>query len=81
MKYGEIATANPWGAHGLEWEVDSPPITTNFEKTPIVTDEVYDFSSIEDHDGPAHGEKEPRTEDLKEDLRGEHKGDKHSWQP
>jgi cytochrome c oxidase subunit 1 len=48
LKYGEPATANPWGAHGLEWETDSPPITTNFEKTPIVTDEVYDFQPIDE---------------------------------
>lgn len=76
LKYGEHATANPWGAHGLEWEVDSPPITTNFEKTPIVTDEVYDFSSIEDND-MHHREKEPRTEDLKAEARGDDKGGKH----
>jgi cytochrome c oxidase subunit 1 len=40
---GPKASANPWGAHGLEWEAASPPITTNFVETPIVTDEVYDF--------------------------------------
>jgi cytochrome c oxidase subunit I len=48
LKNGEPATANPWGAHGLEWETDSPPMPTNFEKTPIVTDEVYDFDEIDE---------------------------------
>ncbi|MBI3720964.1 MAG: cbb3-type cytochrome c oxidase subunit I, partial [Fimbriimonas ginsengisoli] len=43
LKYGPKAPPNPWGAHGLEWQTDSPPITSNFESIPIVTDEVYDF--------------------------------------
>jgi cytochrome c oxidase subunit 1 len=47
---GEKATANPWGAHGLEWQADSPPISTNFEKTPIVTDEVYDFTPTDEYE-------------------------------
>ncbi len=45
---GRKAGANPWGAHGLEWQTASPPITTNFEETPIVTDEVYDFDHIDE---------------------------------
>lgn len=32
---------NPWGATGLEWTTQSPPITHNFEKTPVVTGEPY----------------------------------------
>lgn len=47
LKYGKAAPANPWGAHGLEWTIPSPPPTTNFEEMPIVTDEVYDFSEEE----------------------------------
>src|SRR5579862_1089237 len=42
------AGPNPWGAHGLEWQTASPPITLNFEETPIVTDEVYDFSPVDE---------------------------------
>jgi cytochrome c oxidase subunit I len=45
---GPRATANPWGAHGLEWEIASPPITTNFVTTPIVTDEVYSFTEMDE---------------------------------
>ncbi len=47
---GEKAGSNPWGAHGLEWETQSPPITVNFETVPIVTDEVYDFDPVAEHE-------------------------------
>lgn len=47
---GEIAPANPWGAHGLEWETASPPPTDNFIETPIVLDEVYDFDPVSEHE-------------------------------
>jgi cytochrome c oxidase subunit 1 len=46
MRYGPIAPANPWGAKGLEWTVPSPPPTENFEETPIVTEEAYDYAPI-----------------------------------
>ncbi|MDF2441706.1 MAG: cytochrome c oxidase subunit [Abditibacteriota bacterium] len=47
LKYGQIAGPNPWGATGLEWQTPSPPPTTNFEKTPIVTTGPYVYSAIE----------------------------------
>ena len=47
---GARAAANPWGAHGLEWETTSPPPTTNFLETPIVTDEVYDFDPVAEYE-------------------------------
>ena len=50
LKYGKKASSNPWGAHGLEWEIQSPPITVNFETIPIVTDEVYDFDPVAEHE-------------------------------
>ncbi len=40
---GAAATANPWRAAGLEWQVPSPPPTENFEQTPIVTEEAYTY--------------------------------------
>jgi cytochrome c oxidase subunit 1 len=39
------APANPWRAAGLEWTTSSPPITHNFEKTPIVAHGPYDYSA------------------------------------
>jgi len=47
MRYGPAASANPWGATGLEWQTPSPPPTENFEETPIVTDEAYAYSREE----------------------------------
>jgi cytochrome c oxidase subunit 1 len=43
MRYGKPAGANPWGSTGLEWQTPSPPPTDNFETTPVVTGEVYDY--------------------------------------
>jgi cytochrome c oxidase subunit 1 len=43
MRYGKPAGANPWGSTGLEWQTPSPPPTDNFDKTPVVTGEVYDY--------------------------------------
>jgi cytochrome c oxidase subunit 1 len=41
---GKRAPANPWGGKGLEWTVPSPPPTHNFEETPKVASEPYDYS-------------------------------------
>jgi cytochrome c oxidase subunit 1 len=43
LKYGAIAGSNPWQATGLEWQIQSPPLTENFLETPIVTQEAYDY--------------------------------------
>jgi cytochrome c oxidase subunit 1 len=47
LKWGEIAGNNPFKATGLEWQTESPPITENFETTPIVTQEPYDYEHME----------------------------------
>ncbi len=47
LKYGAKAGDNPWGATTLEWQTSSPPPTANFEVTPVVTTEVYDYSNTE----------------------------------
>jgi cytochrome c oxidase subunit 1 len=41
--FGKNAPANPWMLPGLEWRTASPPPTENFETTPIVTWEAYEF--------------------------------------
>ena len=38
-----IAGNNPWQATGLEWQIQSPPLTENFLVTPIVEQEAYDY--------------------------------------
>jgi cytochrome c oxidase subunit I len=44
---GEKVGPNPWGAKGLEWITESPPPSDNFEETPIVTEEAYNYTSQE----------------------------------
>jgi cytochrome c oxidase subunit 1 len=48
MRYGKPAPDNPWRATGLEWQTSSPPITENFEITPVVTHEAYDYANLEE---------------------------------
>jgi cytochrome c oxidase subunit 1 len=40
---GKPAGDNPWMLPGLEWRTSSPPPTENFETTPVVTWEAYEF--------------------------------------
>jgi len=48
LRYGAIASANPWKAVGLEWMTSSPPPTHNFEgPTPEVTWEPYCYDEID----------------------------------
>ena len=44
--YGEEAGDNPWGAKGLEWLTTSPPPKHNFEHTPIVDFDPYDYPNV-----------------------------------
>jgi cytochrome c oxidase subunit 1 len=46
LKWGEVASANPWRAKGLEWQTPSPPPTENFERTPVVTEEAYAYAQM-----------------------------------
>jgi cytochrome c oxidase subunit I len=65
MRYGKIASKNPWPATGLEWTTDSPPLTENFHETPVVDWEPYDFvhrpelgllGAVSKKPVPAHGD-------------------------
>ena len=47
LRYGAIASSNPWGAKGLEWQTSSPPPTSNFADTPEVTEEAYAYGPQE----------------------------------
>jgi cytochrome c oxidase subunit 1 len=46
MRYGRAASANPWGAKGLEWNAGSPPLTENFETQPVVREEAYAYAPV-----------------------------------
>jgi cytochrome c oxidase subunit 1 len=46
LRYGAIAGPNPWEAAGLEWTTASPPPTYNFEETPVVTWEAYNYDEL-----------------------------------
>jgi cytochrome c oxidase subunit I len=48
LRYGKLAPNNPWGATGLEWQTSSPPPPDNFAVTPVVTQEAYDYSTLEE---------------------------------
>jgi cytochrome c oxidase subunit I len=46
LRYGKAAGPNPWNATGLEWMTTSPPPKYNFEETPVVTWEAYDYANM-----------------------------------
>jgi cytochrome c oxidase subunit 1 len=48
LRYGKFAPDNPWNASGLEWQTTSPPPPENFDVTPVVTHEAYDYSILEE---------------------------------
>ena len=47
LKYGERANANPWHATGLEWQTTTPPPKYNFAETPVVTQEAYNYDTLD----------------------------------
>jgi cytochrome c oxidase subunit 1 len=47
--YGPKVGNNPWQAKGLEWTIQSPPTTFNFDETPTVTEEAYNYGPREEN--------------------------------
>jgi cytochrome c oxidase subunit 1 len=46
LRYGKRVGSNPWGAVGLEWATTSPPPTSNFTETPVVTWDAYEHPLV-----------------------------------
>jgi cytochrome c oxidase subunit 1 len=47
LRYAKLAPGDPWGATGLEWRTPSPPLTHNFDETPVITQPPYIYSRQE----------------------------------
>ncbi|SEJ14567.1 cytochrome c oxidase subunit I [Paraburkholderia diazotrophica] len=50
--YGERAGSNPWRATGLEWQTSSPPPKHNFEHTPLVQRDAYEYDPETGNEAP-----------------------------
>ena len=44
---GKPAMKNQWGGVTLDWETPTPPPLENFDHPPVVTREVYDYSTVD----------------------------------
>ena len=53
---GEKASANPWSALSLEWQVPTPVPLENFETIPVVTSAPYGYDQIEGESASGAGQ-------------------------
>ncbi len=55
LLHGRRASANPWGATGLEWQTPSPPPEHNFEEIPHVDTSPYNYETESEEAFEPHG--------------------------
>ncbi|HEX7624572.1 MAG TPA: cytochrome c oxidase subunit I, partial [Anaeromyxobacteraceae bacterium] len=48
LKWGKVASANPWHSRGFEWDTLSPPPTENFLENPVYTRPPHDYTDSPD---------------------------------
>ncbi len=46
LKYGRVASANPWSSRGFEWDTLSPPPVENFLADPVYTHPPHDYTEV-----------------------------------
>ena len=46
LKWGKVASANPWHSRGFEWDTLSPPPVENFLSDPIYTHPPHDYTEV-----------------------------------
>ena len=59
--FGPKATANPFGAKGLEWTLPRLPDPHNFHEIPVVTEEAYAYGE------DPHGDSDATEEESKQE--------------
>jgi cytochrome c oxidase subunit I len=50
LRWGRVASVNPWGSRGYEWDTPTPPPTENFLEQPVYPHGPHDYTE------PAAGE-------------------------
>jgi cytochrome c oxidase subunit I len=46
LRWGKVASANPWGSRGYEWETLSPPPTSNFIGQPVFDRPPHSYEEL-----------------------------------
>ncbi|GEJ59046.1 cbb3-type cytochrome c oxidase subunit I [Anaeromyxobacter diazotrophicus] len=54
LKYGRVASANPWGSRGYEWGTLSPPPPENFIGQPVYPSPPHDYTEGSVQSGDPH---------------------------